>query len=443
MTENNIVQSIANRSDFIFMNRPVQFSNWNNNGFRVIIPCIVLCHKATNIAVAYPCYERWYIPWAKTGSNKSETFRKMARVITAFLNYLLLNTAATNLSMVTLKDIISFIQSYRNTNNGKPRSPLNWETEIGYVYSFLTTFHKYNHATLDFSYDPADLYREQSYIYIRHGRAGKRRKSICNYYGVSRPKGGRKKLRFLPEEFLDILIQIAQAYDSMLVLPIVLQSYAGLREGEVVNLTRSSIDIRHSGFGYVNKIVLDVSKPAPFALSHTGVCEFGKIKVPRHQEVYPGFIEKTVSHIMAHYKLLEQMNKPYDPSAPLFFNKRGGALTVKAYSDRVKSLFKSHFLPVLLKLNEHDGEHFPYLEYYEAYCKEYPGAHMFRHWFTMYLITHMPHTPNQDIVDMVAKWRGDSSRESMLDYIHANAVVIDTFQKAIINYQRSWIGEVL
>ena len=130
-------------------------------------------------------------------------------------------------------------------------------------------------------------------------------------------------------------------------------------------------------------------------------------------------------------------------SAPLFFNYRSKALTVDAYTARVRNLFKKHFLPVLIRLKDFDIGNTVYQEYYEAYSRDYPGAHMFRHWFTMYLIMHIKYTPNQNITDLVSKWRGDKSREGMESYVHANAEVISHFQNAIINYQKTWVEEVL
>ena len=158
----------SKRSDFIFKNRPILFQNWNGENFRVSIPCIVLCHKETNIAVAYPCFERWYISWVATTAKKSETYRKKACAITAFLNYILWNSSATYLQDVTLKDITGFLKDYRikqsknkKNKDPEPRSPEVWHRGVLTVYTFLTTFYNYNHAKLYFSYNPVDLFRSQ------------------------------------------------------------------------------------------------------------------------------------------------------------------------------------------------------------------------------------------------------------------------------------------
>lgn len=432
-----------NRTDFVFQNRPVRYDSWNGDNSKITIPCIVMCHRATGIAVAYPGYERWYIPFYSTTARKIETYRKKARAIKTFLNYILSNSTAATLQDITLKDIMGFLIFYRTTEKHTDRAFGEWERDIECIYSFLSAYYKYNHDRFPFAYDPKDLYKPNASLTIYQNRLIQRRPMKCNYFGVKRPQKTLKKLRFLPEQFLDIILMVAKAYDPMLVLPIALQSYAGLRKGEVVNLTRDSIRTMYGGFGTTRKIVLDISKPASFALTYEGVCDFGSIKVPRIQEVYPDFIPRVQEMILTHYKLLDDMGTSDAASAPLFFNYRSKALTVDAYTARVRNLFKKHFLPVLIRLKDFDIGNTVYQEYYEAYSRDYPGAHMFRHWFTMYLIMHIKCTPNQNITDLVSKWRGDKSREGMESYVHANAEVISHFQNAIINYQKTWVEEVL
>ena len=439
----------SSRSDYIFKNRPVIFQDWNGEGFKVSIPCIVLCHRKTDVAIAYPGFERWYLSWVETTARDTETYRKKARAIVAFLNYILWNSPVFHLQHVTLMDIVGFLKDHRVTNpkgKRKPpsaRDPVEWRRDIITVYSFLVSFHKYNHTRLHFSYDPVDLFREGTSIQYKWGRMTRKDTLKCNYLGVSRPSKTHRKQRFLPEGFLDIILMVAQAYDPMLVLPIAFQSFAGLREGEVVNLTRSSITIKYGGFGLIGKIILDITEPAPFALSYKGNCDFGSIKVRRMQEIYPLFNRRVMDMLAAHNALLDKLGEANSTSSPLLVNDRGQPLTVETYTSRVKKLFMDHFLPVLLRLKDYDVGNPSYQEYYDAYIKEYPGAHMFRHWFTMYLLHHIPHNPDQSIIDLVAKWRGDSTREAMLDYIHVNADGISKFQDTVLHFQRSWIKEVL
>lgn len=66
------------------------------------------------------------------------------------------------------------------------------------------------------------------------------------------------------------------------------------------------------------------------------------------------------------------------------------------------------------------------------------GAHMFRHWFTMYLLTKARLTSGE-----IMKWRGDSSQESMNDYIHENADLIEIFRESSYTFQSQILEDIL
>ena len=113
-------------------------------------------------------------------------------------------------------------------------------------------------------------------------------------------------------------------------------------------------------------------------------------------------------------------------------------MSVHTYKRRVKKLFFEHFLPDLKKASEQNGTWAIDAPYIEAYEDDYPGAHAFRHWFTMYLLqkAKLP-------TDLISKWRGDSNRESMLTYIHINADMLESFETAAHTFHRSWLEEIL
>ena len=113
-------------------------------------------------------------------------------------------------------------------------------------------------------------------------------------------------------------------------------------------------------------------------------------------------------------------------------------MSVDTYKGRVKKLFYEHFLPDLKKASEQMGTWAIDAPYIEAFEEDYPGAHAFRHWFTMYLFQRAQLTH-----DEISKWRGDKSRESMLTYIHVNADMLESFKMSAHTFQRSWLEEVL
>lgn len=113
-------------------------------------------------------------------------------------------------------------------------------------------------------------------------------------------------------------------------------------------------------------------------------------------------------------------------------------MTVQTYSDRVKKLFYERFLPSLKRTCELQGTYADNAAFIEAYEIEYPGAHMFRHWFTMYLLTKARLTSGE-----IMKWRGDSSQESMNDYIHENADLIEIFRESSYTFQSQILEDIL
>ena len=104
---------------------------------------------------------------------------------------------------------------------------------------------------------------------------------------------------------------------------------------------------------------------------------------------------------------------PTDKDSPVFVNRQGSPMTVKTYTERVKSLFYQRFLPALHSTCEQQGTFAENAAFIDTYEAEYPGAHMFE----------------------IMKWRGDSSQESMNDYIHENADMIRLFRETSYTFQ--------
>ena len=405
-------------------------------------PCIGLYDKETGILLSCPGFERWYLRVNRDDGCSSETYRAKANHICSFLNFLLWKTDIDVLNDVTLNTLRDFLSDFRTTDDDEPRNPDYWNRTKSAVFDFLLVYREFNDH-LPFWYETADLISTK----VSRGQGSMRKSAFVSYkynnLGVSPPRKSTKKNRYLLESYLDIILFECRKHDPMILLMIALQSYAGLRKGEVVNLTRSSIKQIYGGFGLLSNIKIDLTDEAKFAKEYTGKTSFGSIKIYRTQEVYTDFLSTVQSLISEHESYLDSLGASTDPDAPLFINEHGAPLSAPAYTARVRKLFYSYFLPAVERLCRSDStwaEHAPYIEAYE---EDFPGCHMFRHWFTMYLIKHVKITPNQDIVDIVMKWRGDSSRDSMIDYIHVNGEMIDLYRSTVHMFQRSLMEAVL
>lgn len=429
------------RKKYIFRNRAVRIPAEN-----ILFPCISLYHLQTDVLVASPGYERWYLQLFRTSAQRSPTLQKKAFYICSFLNFLLWYTDCDSINEVTVENLRDFLIDFRETSDGAQRDPDSWQEGITDVYRFLETYQKCN-PQLKYSYTMDDLITT---TVVRN--MGSRRKAVIretNKFFVKPPKKTKKKNRYLLEGYLDLLIFEARKYDPMIALGIACQAYGGLREGEVVNLTRNSLQMIDTGFGHIGTIKIDLMDEADFAKNYQGKCEFGYIKKYRVQQIYPDFIPQIVELYNEHDSLLELKKSPDDPGSPLFVNRQGKPMTVDNYCGRVESLFRNYFVPALKKTCMSDGswaENAPFIEAWEDKISpdgkkirgEFPGVHMFRHWFTMYLLgnTNLSHD------EIAHVWRGDSSSEAMDAYIHVNAEMIKLYQNAVFSFQQSILEEI-
>ena len=422
------------RKEFIFQTKKVSFTTSDQK--RIDFPSIVLYHRETGIPAAYPGFERWLFEMNKAEGNEFVTLKKRALHLCAFLNYILWNTKCDTIADISLGDIREFLIDFKEVSDDVPRDPQEWARGVTDVMRFLRNYVAYNSGTMKFKVTPEELITP-----VRLSRKDGKQIIItdqANRLYVKPPKKTHRKYRLLLHGHLDLLLYEARKYDPMILPGIMLQAYAGLREGEVVNCTQSNIHRIYGGFGRISKVKIDLTHPAAFAENYTGKTEFGKIKVPRQQEVYTDFIESIVSVLDEHERYLHTYGYPSGDGAPLFYSRWEKPMTVATYTGRVRKLFYDHFLPDLQRVCEAQGTWAENAPYIEAYEKEFPGAHMLRHWFTMYLLQYTTMSAEE-----VSHWRGDSSIDSMQSYIHVNQGFISVFRDAVFTAQYELLEEVL
>lgn len=422
------------RSEFFFQVKKHRITTSEDE--QLDFPIIVLYHRETGVPAGYPGFERWLFEMNKVESRKSGTLYKIAVYLCSFLNYILWHTTCDCISDVSLNTLRDFFIDFKKNADGEPRDPQEWTRGIGCVMKFMKNYVVYNQDGIDFKMTPEDLITPVE-IRIKNGRGT----VVCdqtNKLFVNPPKKRRKKYRLLLHKHLDLLLYEAKKWDPMLVPAIMEQAYAGLREGEAVNTTVSNIHRIYGKFNRIREIVIDLEQPAEFAKNWEGKSEFGSIKVPRKQRVYPTFIESFTKALDEHEKYLHALGYEMNEGAPLFYNEWGKPMSVSTYTGRLKKLFYEHFLPDLKRLCESQGMWAENAPYIEAYEKEYPGAHMLRHWFTMYLLKYTTLESEE-----VSHWRGDSDIRSMMDYIHVNADFINVFREAVFTMQGELLEQIL
>ena len=382
------------RQKCCFMNRAVQVEG--EDGELQKYPCIVLYEEETDIPILYTGLERYLCHLVKSELLNGKTLSAKAYAICHFLNYILKETDINSLHECTLGTVRGFLKSMKTKEDGTEYSKSTWLRYRDYVMDFLLMYYTYNRDILPFQYVGEEL---KSLTIVKDEKHHKKATIVHNAsLHISAPKTTHKKNRILIDGYLDLLLYEAK----------------------------------------VSGIEIDLTDKAPYFKNWSKKTDPGTIKKNRIQKVYNDFISNISDLYEYHIALMESRGFDTSKDAPLFVNRQGKPMTVQTYSDRVKKLFYERFLPSLKRTCELQGTYADNAAFIEAYEIEYPGAHMFRHWFTMYLLTKARLTSGE-----IMKWRGDSSQESMNDYIHENADLIEIFRESSYTFQSQILEDIL
>lgn len=398
--------------------------------------CIVLVESESKNVVCRTGLEKYVIDLSCADVIGESTYRVSMSRVTAFLNYLLYNTNINTIYEVSVNEIRGFLLKSRTKPNGEEVKGDTWRRIQKDVLVFLENYYKYNHETVGFSYK-GDDFRNTKVIKNQDGKRNKKY-MVAEYkiFNVKAPKANdhKHRKRTIMYGHLDALLYTARKYDPMLFLAISLMAYAGLREGEVINLVFSDIkEIRK--LGVLERITLNLSESDKFrkGKTHTGV-----IKKLRQQDVYPDFLADIDKAIEFHQDYLQAYGYSTEGNKPLFYNKHKNPMSVTTLTSRIRDLFKDYFLSILKSTSnntEFEGETYAFIDAYED---EYPGAHMFRHWYTMYLITKKNLRPEE-----LRKWRGDSPNSNAYEeYMHLNYDLVEAYKNTSYSFQESLLGDI-
>ena len=421
------------RKGCVFKNRVVQIRG--EDGRPKGYPCIVLYEEETDIPIYYTGLERYLCHLAMEQMLDVKSLSARAYAVCHFLNYLLRETDVSKLHECTLEIIREFLKYSRKKAEGEDYNKDTWLRYRDYLMDFLIRYQQSNSEILPFGYSDSEL---KKVVTVRDEH---KHRDITTVYPAAlhlqAPRTTHKKNRILVEGYLDLLLYEAKKYEPDIALGIALGAYAGLREGEVVNVSFGSIKTIKRGFGIITGVEIDLTCDAHFFEDWDGKTDPGSIKKHRRQMVYHDFSDGMLQLLNAHTLSMAARGFCTDGESPVFVNKRGDPMTVQTYSDRVKDLFYRRFMPALRKSCELQGTYTANAAFIDAYEDEYPGAHMFRHWFTMYLLTRAGLSSGE-----IMKWRGDSSQESMNDYIHENADMIRLYRESSYTFQMHILEDV-
>lgn len=228
---------------------------------------------------------------------------------------------------------------------------------------------------------------------------------ICDFE-VSKASHERKKVTRANLYIVKSLVEVARANDPMMVFPVVLGAFVGLRQGEVTQMHRGRI-VSFKPYDVLKDCYINL-------LSESMLREDGKytgnIKVKRKQPVYPVFLPVIDSVYRQHLKLLQSSNNDTHIHSALLIDNNGKAMTYSTYHRRFQELVEKLKMS-LLELSEIDGDENAMFAY-EILTE--PDTclthHSLRHFYT-----HQIDNLEKNLI-VTQYYRGDSSVSSQNDY---------------------------
>ena len=249
----------------------------------------------------------------------------------------------------------------------------------------------------------SDLVTEKT-VYNNYGKPKKKRVPSFQVKGIVKPV---KAFRELPMKAFQALLNLAFRYAPDIAFAICLQSFAGLRAGEVCNVRQEGSPAGNGLLftrveGRVTKVEIDLTRELPMR-SDGIIC--GRIKKERIQCVYPPFIAAFTAAYELHKKYLA--GRTYeDAYRPMFINSQGMALTYADYRRRFSILVDEHFRTALLRNEDPECRIYGQMLYENRL-----GLHALRHLFSTQLVLH------GEGIAQIQYWRGDKSPESAFAYL--------------------------
>lgn len=158
---------------------------------------------------------------------------------------------------------------------------------------------------------------------------------------MTRSKTTRKKVTRANMYSILKLIELSQSQDPMLTFGLVLGAFAGLRMGDICQLTRERL------IGFDNDyagMFIDLTKD--FALRSDGIIT-SNIKTKRVLPVHEAFIDIVKDYYQQHIDYLIENNLNTNVYGAIFLNKNGKAMTSKTYLNRFNKLYQLLYLNIL------------------------------------------------------------------------------------------------
>ena len=229
-------------------------------------------------------------------------------------------------------------------------------------------------------------------------------KILCDYERT-RNSIKRKKVVTATMYMIASLIEVANSTDKMMVFPIVLGAFVGLRQGDVCQMHRGRmVEVKKSR---INDCYIDLRVDC--ALRDDGRY-VGNIKVKREQPIYPVFLDIVNEAYAQHLELLQAKGYDTHIHGALLIDNNGKAMAYSTYYDRYQKLveiLKKSLLDIAESYNDTNA-----IKAYEILTEKDTEFthHSLRHFYTQQI------DKLEKNLIVTQYYRGDNSSESQNDY---------------------------
>lgn len=327
--ENKVI-SIKRNIQYRFFQEVCKIEKVYPNGNKELKEYVLIMVEQNNEgckrSIVHPLSEYLLQPSKRGGRLKVNSLSTKASYIVRFLNYVLIENShvfrVNDVMDLRFEHGVEFLNYYATT--GVKRDTVKaCENELKQLYYFLARKKVLKFISLsDFE----------------HGNSKYDSREIVEspFYGIDYPDDDVDNvLHYLPQELVLIFLDTALTYVPRIALGVYFQFFGGLRVGEVVNISRSSVNLK-GPFGKFGIVVNVKNRKFRKDLKHRS--SGGAVKKVRKQAIYPykgNVLEKIYKNHIENYKAT-------DGSNALFVNDDGKAMTDYSYRyhfNKLKEIF--------------------------------------------------------------------------------------------------------
>lgn len=321
-------------------------------------------------------------------NNRYKTKEEYAKLIVLFLNYLFFDMydqwKLKNIEDLKIEYGDQFLSEYAYGKLGESNKS---RATVQLAEIKLTAFYKWL------------SYKLKSMKYINESDFSNKPIFSFEYPSYVSPL----RIKHISSKLFAEILRICDDYPNyrQLKLAFCLQAFAGLRGGEVCNVSLDKIQFSYI-YNELEHFIIDLREKTRLRSDFKSV---GGIKKFRIQAIHPIFLTFFKLVYEEHIELIKDRENPF---GALFLNRDNEAMMESSYNYHFKNI-----ITILIERLINRGDPTSLGQVHQLISGKV-NKHVFRHFYTQ-TIAETEKNPNQ-----LAYWRGDSSIESSITYLTQN-----------------------